>query len=44
MNIHKNARLTPLGRVELARRVLEGGEAVAPPGRPSSRIAGGPSK
>jgi transposase InsO family protein len=29
MNIHKNARLTPLGRAELARRVLEGGEPVA---------------
>jgi transposase-like protein len=29
MNIHKNARLTPLGRAELARRVLEDGAPVA---------------
>jgi transposase InsO family protein len=29
MNIHKNARLTPLGRVELARRVVEGGQSIA---------------
>lgn len=29
MNIHKNARLTPLGRAELARRVLEGGQSIA---------------
>jgi transposase InsO family protein len=29
MNIHKNARLTPRGRVELARLVVEGGQSVA---------------
>ncbi len=29
MNIHKNARLTPHGRAELARRVLEGGQSIA---------------
>ena len=27
MNIHKNARLTPRGRAEVVRRVIEGGEA-----------------
>jgi transposase InsO family protein len=29
MNIHKNARLTPFSRAELARRVLEGGHSIA---------------
>lgn len=29
MNIHKNARLTPNGRAELARMVLEGGQSIA---------------
>jgi len=29
MNIHKNARLTPSGRAELARMVLEGGQSIA---------------
>lgn len=29
MNIHKNARLTPSGRAELARTVLEGGQSIA---------------
>ncbi|MCI4680492.1 hypothetical protein K9U39_19635 [Rhodoblastus acidophilus] len=28
MNIHKNARLTPHGRAELARRVVEGGHSI----------------
>jgi DNA-directed RNA polymerase specialized sigma24 family protein len=29
MNIHKNARLTPLDRAELARRVVECGQSIA---------------
>ncbi len=29
MNIHKNARLTPSGRAELARMVLEGRHSIA---------------
>jgi hypothetical protein len=29
MNIDRNARLTPLGRAELARRVVECGQSIA---------------